>query len=1057
VRVSVAAAKTPYKFLDYYKRDDRNLFFGRDRETRTLLADVLVSRLVVLFARTGTGKTSLINAGVRPQLEELGYRTYFVRVSKDPTRSIRDVLEGYPELRPLPRRSLADQLGWVARKVGKPIVLFLDQFEEFFIYQLEHSPAAADKFMSEVAKARENKKVHLVFSMREEFFADMDVFRDRIPTIFHNDSNVRLRWFEPEQARAAIVGPAAEAGFEMEPELANRLVRDLAEDGRVEPAQLQIVCHTLWAKSGGRPALRRYREIGGGDGVANIARRILDLRLEEEFSSLETKEQFELLEELLPLLRSRRGTKYLTDVEQLERELGKPRELILAVLRKLATSGLVRIYGRENDLVELTHDYLVERLDDLRARAGVIWPKRVLATAIARHAELKEFTTPTDDLEEVLERACDEFDERERKRRRSRRRDGGPEAFESPSDLRLTRDDAEFLFRFALHRGLHPRRMFDAAAEHGVPVWEVLAETIDHGQLTEASSALDLLAELGSERSLELLQKAWKRDDLDARAVEVLGRINSPRAIELLREALGEARLARSAQEALTGLARSRQPTLAKRAASVLVAHLQDELADEDRAPSAVDDLGRIEEEASIKVLRRVLERVELADEARDALLRLCRSPKTSVAAQATDALVAHWERALRTGPVPPPTLQLFARVHDTRVVALLEEALGEEPLAPEATRALERLTTSVSTPVAEAAQKALTEFEIRRSVALSRPMPVPKRLVIPDKKRRGPAAAPEALEHHYGLVVKALLEGRVIPFVGAGVNASARPPDVRWTPGAPYPPLGVELAEHLALRYEYPPDAGLDLLRIAQYVAVMAGPAAVYGELRDIFSVDFIPAHAHRFLASLPARLRDRGEVGPLLVTTNYDDLLERTLQDQGESFDVVTYLADGPHHGKFLHQPSDGEPIVIDTGQAYTEISLERRPVVLKLHGGIDKSGRGWDSFVATEDDYLDYMTRADVSSLLPIELVAKLRRSHFLFLGHGLRDWSLRVILNRLWGERQSSYRSWAVQWRPDELDRQAWDLRGVEVLDAELGEYLGGLEARLADVPREGVAP
>src|SRR5207249_587730 len=114
--------------------------------------------------------------------------------------------------------------------------------------------------------------------------------------------------------------------------------------------------------------------------------------------------------------------------------------------------------------------------------------------------------------------------------------------------------------------------------------------------------------------------------------------------------------------------------------------------------------------------------------------------------------------------------------------------------------------------------------------------------------------------------------------------------------------------------------------------------------------------------------------------------------------------------------------------------------------LHGGVDRSDPRRDSFVVTEDDHLDYMTRTDVSSLLPLELVAKLRRSHFLFLGHGLRDWSLRVILNRLWGESQSSYRSWAIQWRPDELDRRAWDLRGVEVLDVGLGAYLRGLAER-----------
>ena len=74
----------PYKFLDPFEPEDRARFFGRDREIKILLADIVTTRLVVLFARTGTGKTSLINAGVRPLLHERGYVTFFIRVDADP-------------------------------------------------------------------------------------------------------------------------------------------------------------------------------------------------------------------------------------------------------------------------------------------------------------------------------------------------------------------------------------------------------------------------------------------------------------------------------------------------------------------------------------------------------------------------------------------------------------------------------------------------------------------------------------------------------------------------------------------------------------------------------------------------------------------------------------------------------------------------------------------------------------------------------------------------------------------------------------------------------------
>ena len=54
-------------------------------------------------------------------------------------------------------------------------------------------------------------------------------------------------------------------------------------------------------------------------------------------------------------------------------------------------------------------------------------------------------------------------------------------------------------------------------------------------------------------------------------------------------------------------------------------------------------------------------------------------------------------------------------------------------------------------------------------------------------------------------------------------------------------------------------------------------------------------------------------------------------------------------------------------------------------------------------TEDHYIDYLTKTDIGELLPAELLGQARReSHFLFLGYSMRDWNLRVILHRIWGQ-------------------------------------------------------
>src|SRR3954447_3474925 len=118
---------SPYQFLGYYDFEDRQRFFGRSREIRILLADVIVNRLVVLFAKTGTGKTSLINAGVRPELERRGYSTFMVRVQQDPTTSAAEALLDDDRIGRLKGKSFPGQLEDVVERLQQPMVIVFDQ------------------------------------------------------------------------------------------------------------------------------------------------------------------------------------------------------------------------------------------------------------------------------------------------------------------------------------------------------------------------------------------------------------------------------------------------------------------------------------------------------------------------------------------------------------------------------------------------------------------------------------------------------------------------------------------------------------------------------------------------------------------------------------------------------------------------------------------------------------------------------------------------------------------------------------------------------------------
>jgi hypothetical protein len=120
--------------------------------------------------------------------------------------------------------------------------------------------------------------------------------------------------------------------------------------------------------------------------------------------------------------------------------------------------------------------------------------------------------------------------------------------------------------------------------------------------------------------------------------------------------------------------------------------------------------------------------------------------------------------------------------------------------------------------------------------------------------------------------------------------------------------------------------------------------------------------------------------------------------------------------------------------------------------INGVVDRVEIERDSYVITEDHYIDYLTHTDISNLMPKALVAKLTRSHFLFLGYSLSDWNLRVILRRLWGERKLSYKSWAIQKGPDRLEQEFWRKREVDIYPVSLEDYIAARRQRIDALPR-----
>ncbi len=332
----------------------------------------------------------------------------------------------------------------------------------------------------------------------------------------------------------------------------------------------------------------------------------------------------------------------------------------------------------------------------------------------------------------------------------------------------------------------------------------------------------------------------------------------------------------------------------------------------------------------------------------------------------------------------------------------------------------------------------------------------------------------------HFRQIVEELKRGRVIPFLGAGVNlcGNPRPPEEpeAWKAKSLLP-SGAELSRHLAQRFSYADaQSNWDLMRVSQFASVMEGNGPLYEELQQLFSRDYPPTTLHTLLANVPRLLREKGSKAglPLIITTNYDEVLETAFDAAGEPFDLVSYFVERDHQrGKFWHLPDasthfrqgraagaaiESAPwVLIAQPNTYADFPVRQRTIILKIHGAVDRASVEHSSFVITEDDYIDYLSRMDFANPLPKKLQELMKYARYLFLGYGLRDWNLRVVLQRIWGEQRLTYQSWAIQLAPQDIDRKSWAMRKVDILDMRLEDYAPQLEdaiAKAAPMAAEG---
>ena len=186
----------------------------------------------------------------------------------------------------------------------------------------------------------------------------------------------------------------------------------------------------------------------------------------------------------------------------------------------------------------------------------------------------------------------------------------------------------------------------------------------------------------------------------------------------------------------------------------------------------------------------------------------------------------------------------------------------------------------------------------------------------------------------------------------------------------------GTDLAAQLAAAFGYPDDRPPDLARVSQYVATMNGSGPLYDELHRRFEEAAEPQPVHRFLAGLAPVLRARGAPHQLVISTRYDLALERAFDTAGRSSTSSRTSRPGrtaASSGTERPARSRGRSTCRTPTRRSSRSTGGRSS--LKLHGAVDPfPDWEWESFVITEDDYIDYLGRSDLAAAVPVALAAR-----------------------------------------------------------------------------------
>ena len=387
----------PFPGLRPFEEDEEHLFFGREKSVTDLLSRLRASRFLAVIGESGSGKSSLVKAGILPSLYrgfmagvDSSWRIALFRPADDPIASLAEALtkalilnqegdhedEEYSDRENIQcrlneailRRSdrgLIDIVKDSRLPTHEKLLLVVDQFEELFRFgkldgSLREERPESTAFVNLLLESFQQTEVpiYIVLTMRSDFLGDCTAFRGLPEAI--NSGQYLIPRMTREQKRAAITGPVAVGDAEITPPLLARLLNDVGNNAD----QLPILQHALmrtwehWTKNRkpGEPLdIHHYEDVGGMEEA-------LSQHAEEAYSELKTQQDRIICEKMFKLLtdtgKTGRAMRRPAKVNEICRVAGASVKEVINVINAFRQPGRTFLMPPGN--IELNDDSVID-------------------------------------------------------------------------------------------------------------------------------------------------------------------------------------------------------------------------------------------------------------------------------------------------------------------------------------------------------------------------------------------------------------------------------------------------------------------------------------------------------------------------------------------------------------------------------------------------------------------------------------------------------------------------------------------------------------------------